>query len=264
MDWLNLHTSTLDSAEFIGAKPAQRSTWLCLLRYCAGQENGGTIEACADWSDRLWQQLCKITKREVSESCKLWSWADDALTVWAYPIEKENVVRAKRTYGQLGGRPKANHKDNHQVKQDETTRFDSAETEGKGKEGEGNRKGKGRVKPASGDAAPALGRPADLEETVTYFASKDAPASEAEAFFDHYEANGWRQGGRTVIRSWHSAANGWIRRWRDGGMGGGKIARPGGGAPRGPVVPFNPDQPHAHTGGLPDAAALADDEGGVA
>lgn len=262
MDWLNLHTSTLDSAEFIGAKPAQRSTWLCLQRYCIGQENGGVIAACSDWPDRLWQQLCKVTKREVYDTCGLWSWEDGALVVWAYPIDKENEVKAKRTYGKLGGRPRQNQKDNHQVNQSQSTRAETPETERKGRE----RKGKGRERNAGGSAprepAGSASRPSDVGEVIAYFTSKGAPQSEAEMFFDHYQANGWRQGGRAVIRSWHSAANNWIRRWRDGGVGGGKITSAGGVAPGAVAASFDPARPHAHTGGLPDASAL--DEGGAA
>lgn len=255
MDWLNLHTSLLDSAEFISAKPPQRATWLCLLRYCAGQENGGTIAACGDWTDRSWQQLCRVTKREVSEACSLWQWINGSLLVWAYPIDKENEVRKNRVNGSRGGRPLGSVS----VKPNKTTRLILAETEQEGNGREGERKGKGK-RPPGADAPPSLGRPANLQEAIAYFASKDAPASEAEKFFDYYEANGWRQGGRAVIRSWHSAANGWVRRWRDGGNGGEKnpLAK-GARAPRGgPAAPFNPDTPHAHTGGLADAAAGGD------
>jgi hypothetical protein len=111
MDWLNLHTSTLDSAEFIGSSPTERATWLCLQRYCIGQENGGRITDCGEWNDRRWQQLCRVTKREVMATCPLWTWdrqgpAVATLIVTFYPIEAEEHVKANRANGARGGRPK--------------------------------------------------------------------------------------------------------------------------------------------------------------
>ena len=110
MDWINLHTSTLDSAEFIGADPTRRATWLCLLRYCCGQENGGRVVDCASWSDRRWQQLARVTKREVTTASDLWTWDGNNLVVWAYPVDREQEIKTKRDVaranGRKGGRPR--------------------------------------------------------------------------------------------------------------------------------------------------------------
>jgi hypothetical protein len=65
MIWLNLNVATLDSEEFVGSDPVERATWLCLLRYCVGQENGGRIAGCKKWKDSHWQQLCRVTLREI-------------------------------------------------------------------------------------------------------------------------------------------------------------------------------------------------------
>lgn len=109
MNWLNISIQTLDSENFLGSDPIERGTWLCLLRYCIGQENGGAIGGCLEWSDRKWQQLVRITKREAARSCDLWAWDGDTLTVWGYPKEKETEVKEKRerakTNGAKGGRP---------------------------------------------------------------------------------------------------------------------------------------------------------------
>jgi hypothetical protein len=109
VNWLNISIQTLDSENFLGSDPIERGTWLCLLRYCIGQENGGTISGCIEWSDRKWQQLVRITKKESSRSCDLWSWDGDDLIVWGYPKEKETEVKEKRerakTNGAKGGRP---------------------------------------------------------------------------------------------------------------------------------------------------------------
>jgi hypothetical protein len=145
MDWLNLHTSTLDSAEFIGAEPTQRATWLCLQRYCIGQENGGHISDCADWSDRRWQQLCRVTRREVLSSCTLWTWESGSLVVWSYPAEKEAEVIHKRNVarenGLSGGRPRKTTDIEPTlvlgpISYDKPTSVISPKAEGKGKEGE--------------------------------------------------------------------------------------------------------------------------------
>ena len=110
MDWINLHTSTLDSAEFIGADPTCRATWLCLLRYCCGQESGGRVVDCASWSDRRWQQLARVTKREVTTASDLWTWDGNDLVVWAYPVDREQEIKTKRDVaranGRKGGRPR--------------------------------------------------------------------------------------------------------------------------------------------------------------
>ncbi len=99
MDWMNLHISTLDSAAFKGAEPVDRATWLCLLRFCVGQENGGVIAEAATWGDRKWQQLCGVTKTEALRKCELWAWVGDGLTVAFYPADKEAEVKAKRMAG---------------------------------------------------------------------------------------------------------------------------------------------------------------------
>jgi hypothetical protein len=140
MDWLNLHTSTLDSAAFLGSTPVQRATWLCVLRYCVGQENSGRIENAREWSNRKWQQLCRVTSREVAAESDLWHWEDGCLVVAYYPLEKEEEVQRNRKNGRLGGRPIKNQVGDQMVNPEGTAGFDSAETEGNRKGREGNRK----------------------------------------------------------------------------------------------------------------------------
>lgn len=161
MDWLNIHRSTLAAEQFLGCEPTQRATWLCLMAYCADQENGGRIEGASEWGDRKWQQVVRVTKSEVSESCPLWSWENGAVVVWAYPAEKEAEVRRNRENGGKGGRPPkpaGNQVVTSGLTQMETqtepTAPISAETEEerKGKE----RKEKGRGKEGNGRVDDAL------------------------------------------------------------------------------------------------------------
>lgn len=106
MNWLNLNVSVLDSPEFLGCEPTERATWLCLLRYCIGQENGGLIAGCLVWKDRQWQQLVRVTAQEALTSCALWKWEGDNLRVLHYPSEKESEIKTKREHGKRGGRPR--------------------------------------------------------------------------------------------------------------------------------------------------------------
>lgn len=144
MNWLNLNVATLDSETFLGSEPLDRATWLCLLRYCIGQENGGVIDGAESWGDRKWQQLVRVTKKEVSRATGLWSWGEGNLIVWEYPLEKEDEVRNRRerarTNGAKGGRPKGT--DNETQKEPTSDSFAKAEGERKEKE-----KGKERNTP---------------------------------------------------------------------------------------------------------------------
>lgn len=156
MEWLNLHASVLDSVEFVGSEPVEQATWLKLLRFSIGQENGGRIAGCGAWKDRKWQQLTRCTKREVAEACDLWTWDGEDLVVSFYPVEKETEVKANRENGKKGGRPRKETQTGTQKKPPgyesdnppETKRAEIAETEGKG-----NRKGREIVEAAASTAA---------------------------------------------------------------------------------------------------------------
>ena len=104
MEYINIHRSVLDGAEFVGAEPLDRATWLMLLSYCCGQENGGVIEACRPWADRRWQQLAKVTAEEVQRVSDLWKWDGDDLVVNFYPEQAEKETRAKRRGGVIGNK----------------------------------------------------------------------------------------------------------------------------------------------------------------
>lgn len=168
MDWLNLHTSILDSPEVIGSDPIDRGTWLMLLRFCIGQENSGRIDACRDWKDRKWQQLVRVTKKEIESECDLWSWDEDSLIVSHYPLQKESEVRLMRDLGRLkspakqaaakangtlGGRPRKNPTENpteNPTAEPNKTQLKTHIRERKGKEEKG-KEGNKDDEPASPD-----------------------------------------------------------------------------------------------------------------
>jgi len=104
MEYINIHRSVLDGAEFVGAEPIERATWLSLLAFCCGQENGGVIAGCKAWADRRWQQLAKVTADEVTRVTELWKWDGDDLVVNFYPEQAEKETRAKRRGGIIGNK----------------------------------------------------------------------------------------------------------------------------------------------------------------
>jgi hypothetical protein len=104
MEYINIHVSVIDSAEFKSAEPVDQATWLKLLRYCCGQENGGVIEKAGDLSDRAWQGLVCATRGEVLRETGLWKWEGQDLVVNFYPEESESQVKAMRRGGKIGNR----------------------------------------------------------------------------------------------------------------------------------------------------------------
>jgi hypothetical protein len=50
----------------------------------------------------------------------------------------------------------------------------------------------------------------NLVEITAYFREKFAPEIEAQKFFNYFEANGWKIGGRSPMKKWKAAANNWI------------------------------------------------------
>lgn len=49
-----------------------------------------------------------------------------------------------------------------------------------------------------------------LPEVQEFFTACRYPEVETGKFFHHYQANGWRQGGKTLITDWQAAAHKWI------------------------------------------------------
>ncbi len=49
-----------------------------------------------------------------------------------------------------------------------------------------------------------------LEQVLEFFLEKKYPTLEARKFFNHYQANGWKQGGKTEIQDWAAAAENWM------------------------------------------------------
>ncbi|MGC4017515.1 MAG: hypothetical protein QM755_23820 [Luteolibacter sp.] len=222
MNWLNLNTAVLDSPEFLGSDTIERGTWLCLLRYCAGQENGGRIIDCKQWSDRKWQQLVRVTLKEVRRACDLWKWEGDDLVVFEYPADKEAEVREKRdtakTNGRRGGRPRKTNVGTETETHEKPTLVISEKAEGerkeKGKEGEGERES------VSASTSPHVHhepkRPT-LQQAKAAAQTIGIPPEKAEEWWNAREASGWIKGaaggGTTPVGSnWQADLTTYARR----------------------------------------------------
>lgn len=194
MEWFNIHTSTLDSEEFLCSEPVDQATWLKLQRYCIGQENGGVIRGAKGWTDRHWQHLVRATLKEVLRECKLWEWIGDDLKVKFYPAAKQLEVQAKRRAAE------STHAKRHAKRDAEQDAEQDAEhpekgMEGKGMEGEGN--------------PPPTNRPS-VEKAIKYFANIGSDYTDREVWdvWNSYEAtiqDGFWFFGRRPVGDWRSA-----------------------------------------------------------
>lgn len=64
--------------------------------------------------------------------------------------------------------------------------------------------------PASPKSVKSKFTPPPLEEIQQYFQEKNKPDLEAQKFFNHFESNGWKIGGRSPMKNWKAAANNWM------------------------------------------------------
>lgn len=239
MEWLNLHTSVLDSPTLVGEEPVNRATWLFLLRFCVGQENGGVIAGAATWGDRKWQQLCRVTLAEVKMTTPLWHWDGQDLHLALYPHQAETKVKTMREFGRKsspakasaakangakGGRPGNNPTENPTETQQETQpKPNEKPNENPTKNPYKERKGKGIVREGKNnkmcvceDGEDGAGREgAAGAHTHTSFdqdwvgaVASDHPRIDAEACWPIYLANCQRKGIQPMAATW----SGWLSR----------------------------------------------------
>lgn len=69
----------------------------------------------------------------------------------------------------------------------------------------------GKVRKADVEkTVPRGGRPSSLEEVKQYFLSEKFEAQEAQKFYNYFQSNGWKVGGRAPMKDWRAAARNWI------------------------------------------------------
>lgn len=54
------------------------------------------------------------------------------------------------------------------------------------------------------------GRPASLEEVKQFFLAEKFETQEAQKFYNYFQSNGWKVGGRAAMKDWRAAARNWI------------------------------------------------------
>lgn len=195
MEYINLTITQLGEAPYRRSTMPERGIWLTLLGYCVQQENGGRIKDAQSWTDWECQQVLGIPIKDLEGVHHLWRYEDGDLVVEFYPLAKQKEVQAKRRAGKRGGLSSGEARQHPSSSSASST----PSTEGNGREGEGKDEEDGQ-------------RPASREQVHQLASKLNVPQIEADKFFDHFEANGWRQGGRTPLRSWQAAFRNWARR----------------------------------------------------
>jgi hypothetical protein len=201
MEWINIHTSTLDSEAMLDATPEQRSTWLFLNRYCCGQENGGLIEGAKKWPDAKWQRLARISAAEVKGNSSLWNWKGQDLAINFYPVEQQLALQAKRDGAHKGGKArgrqlKAQAEASRQPMPDAQAEASAqAEAERKGREGKGM-KGNERVREAH--PPPDVQTPAEPEVREWARLSGVDESYAVRKFHETTERSGWVVRGKLI------------------------------------------------------------------
>jgi hypothetical protein len=66
------------------------------------------------------------------------------------------------------------------------------------------------LEPETRNLKPETNLPNSLEEVKAYFTIQKSTPLEAEKFFNHFQSNGWKVGGRSPMKDWQAAARNWI------------------------------------------------------
>lgn len=204
MVYINIHTSVLDGPEFAQAKPAAIATWLRLMRYCVGQENGGVIPGVKAWDARLCLFTLGVDRKDLHQGSPLWSWKGQDLAVLFYPGKQEKICLKRRKVGKTGGVASGkSRREKSAGSKAEANGSSKPEANGsdlverKGKES----KSKSKVsRPADGtDGRTPL---ASLEELQAYAGEHGIRAEWAQKFFETMERDGWQDKNGKPVRKW--------------------------------------------------------------
>jgi hypothetical protein len=128
----------------------------------------------------------------------------------------ERQVEARRTNGQMGGRPRKNPPGFSETEKNQQVILKTEKSQDKGKDkGEGKGKGKDKGEGESKRARGARFTPPTVEDVAGYAREKGwgEDVFSPERFVDFYGSKGWRVG-RDPMKDWQAAARGWVSRQR--------------------------------------------------
>ena len=54
------------------------------------------------------------------------------------------------------------------------------------------------------------GNPPTFDEVVLFFLEQKFPEKEAQKFYNHFQSNGWKVGGKTPMQDWQASARNWM------------------------------------------------------
>jgi hypothetical protein len=52
--------------------------------------------------------------------------------------------------------------------------------------------------------------PPELPQVMKFFEAQNFPVLEAQRFYNYFQSNGWRVGGKSPMKDWHAAARNWM------------------------------------------------------
>lgn len=126
--------------------------------------------------------------------------------------KRSNISNIRSNAGKNGGAPKGNQNARKQAKTSKTNKTSVDVDVDENIKKLSNESKESADKPRTvASKRPAFVAPS-LETLQSYFLTIGGTAQDAEAFFDHFEANGWKVSGKTPMKNWQAAARNWVRR----------------------------------------------------
>ena len=127
--------------------------------------------------------------------------------------KRSNISNIRSNAGKNGGAPKGNQNARKQAKTSKTnkTSVDVDVDVDENIKKLSNESKESADKPRTvASKRPAFVAPS-LEMVKDYFLTINGSDTDAECFYDHFTANGWRTG-KNLIKDWKAAARNWMRR----------------------------------------------------
>ncbi len=209
MRYVKLELTWYTSAWLVVLSASARLAWVLLLGYCKGSGSSNKVKRLdALVASRMWfigeEDVRQMEQAAINDGALVIEDGHWIVTNWAeYQDDSTNAERQRRF---------------RDKKKDSDSNGSNALHNGVTVE---ERKGKER-KDISSEIAREKGKPSALSEVTDFFWQyfPDRDVNECEKFWDHFTANGWKQGGRAPIKNWEAAFRNWMR--RAGDFGGGK------------------------------------------